>query len=158
MTIEDLLLEAMTTSGCVVLPSDGVPQVPAPLPSDLAAFYALCGGAALFQGSEYSLSISGPQELVPASQEVIGEWPLGDVSDSWYVIARDDHREVISIDLSPTGRGRCYDSHHEVHGIAGSSPVVASSFTDLLTRVLRSGGTGAWWLREDFEDLGDAYG
>ena len=45
----------------------------------------------------------------------------------------------------------------ETHGVAGSCPIIATSFTDLLTRLYENKGQRWYWLRPDFVSLGDAY-
>jgi hypothetical protein len=37
------------------------------------------------------------------------------------------------------------------------APIVARSFTDLLSRLLRAEGNHWYWLEPGFEPLGDAY-
>lgn len=53
--------------------------------------------------------------------------------------------------------GRCYDSNWEIHGVAGSCPIIANSFTELLERLVMNNGKHWYWLQDDFTSLGDAY-
>ena len=39
----------------------------------------------------------------------------------------------------------------------GTCPIVASSFTDLIGRLLEAEGRDIYWYEPDFESLGDAY-
>lgn len=120
-------------SDCRALRAAGLPDVAAGhrLPDDLADFYAACGGADLFVGKEVPVRICTPDELVPSNPEIVGEQVPDDITSSWHVVARGGSGEHLSIDLHPGRLGLCYDSFVEVHGVAGSSAVVATSFTDL---------------------------
>jgi hypothetical protein len=147
------------TEGCTVslpaeLPTIGPPHV---LPVDVREFYELCGGATLFEDSDYPLVLVPPDQVVRANPVIIGEACDEDRSASWYIVARDLHRNYITIDCSQERLGRCYDSSFDRHGIAGSCPVVATSFTDLIDRLLSNAGQHWYWLRPGFQSLGDAY-
>jgi glycosyltransferase involved in cell wall biosynthesis len=39
----------------------------------------------------------------------------------------------------------------------GECPVIAKSFTELLNQLVQNNGERWYWLKEDFESLGDAY-
>ncbi|WP_331460411.1 SMI1/KNR4 family protein [Gracilibacillus suaedae] len=43
------------------------------------------------------------------------------------------------------------------HGLVGESQRIATSFTDLLERLIKNKGQYWYWLRSDFISLGDAY-
>jgi hypothetical protein len=146
-------------SDCRALPPAGLPAVEAGhlLPDDLAGFYAECGGADLFLGKDFALRICAPGEFVPSNPEIVGEQVPDDITSSWYIVARGGSGEYISIDLHPDRLGVCYDSFYEVHGVAGSSAVVATSFTDLVRRLLAGDGGHWYWLEPGWESLGDAY-
>jgi hypothetical protein len=146
-------------SDCLVFPTAGLPNVAAGhrLPDDVADFYAECGGADLFVGKEFSVRICTPDRLVPSNLEIVGEQVPDDITSSWYVVARGGSGECLSIDLHPDRLGLCYDSFHEVHGVAGSSPVVARSFTELVRRLLAGDGGHWYWLEPGWSPLGDAY-
>ena len=89
------------------------------LPADLRAFYWGCGGLTL-QASR--MRVVEPGRLVR----------LG--SGSRYLLAEryDREGERVAIDLSPNGRGRCY----EASDLGGC---VAPSFTSFLVRLSREG-------------------
>ncbi|MFD9866729.1 SMI1/KNR4 family protein [Streptomyces niveus] len=130
---------------------------PLALPSDVEEFYALCGGVTLFEGGDYSIRIPAPEDFIPSNLAVIGETGFDDRSDRWFVIGVTDDSEYVSVDLDEARRGQCYDSFHETHGIVGESRIVAKTFTGFLSALLADGGSGWYWLRSDFPDLGDAY-
>ncbi|MDT3443601.1 MULTISPECIES: SMI1/KNR4 family protein [unclassified Pseudofrankia] len=159
MAIAPLVGRASRAVGCRVYPPAGPATPPADLriPEDLAAFYEICGGVDLYANHDYALSIVGPNDLRSANIAILGEDYPGDISSSWYTIGVTPDREYLSIDLSARRNGRCYDSFHEVHGLVGSCPIIASSFTELLERLLESSGGRWYWLDPDFVDLGDAY-
>lgn len=127
------------------------------LPADLMAFYALCDGADLGGGSPYPISISARSQLTDANREVVGEAIAGDRSSDWVIVCRGRTDEYVSLDLNPLRSGRCYDSHSDRHGIAGSCSIVAWTFTDLLQGLVDRVGRRHFWLEDGFEPLGDAY-
>jgi hypothetical protein len=159
MDVSALVATASRSDRCRVHPPAGRPDLPAGvvLPEDLAAFYDLCGGVDLFPDGDYGISIVGPGELLPSNVVIVGEQFDDDPSSSWHIIARTSDREYLSIDLSPDRNGRCYDSFHEIHGIVGSSPVIARNFTELFERLENSRGGHWYWLEPGFDSLGDAY-
>ena len=157
--VAEILHRIRGLAGCKVHPPQGLPDVPQPhaLPDDLRQFYSLCGGLSLLEGAEYPAFISRPKELVPANPVIIGEQVNDDMSASWYIIANDGSGEYLTIDLDPARLGRCYDSFSDRHGVAGSCPIIATSFTDLLERLVANQGRHWYWLEPDFRSLGDAY-
>lgn len=159
MVIRELLARVAAEPNCLVRQPAGMPQVSQDfsLPQDLLEFYELCGGLDLFRGADFGISISSPEELKPSNLVILGESFPEDISHSWFIVAHTVDREHLSIDLSRERAGRCYDSFHETHGIAGSSPVIANSFSELLGRLLDSRGGHWYWLSPEFEELGDAY-
>jgi antitoxin YokJ len=159
----ELLVRISATSGCLVHRAAGFPEVLPEyvIPNDLREFYGLCGGVALFLEADYLVTISAPHELVLSNPAIrrnraidIGEV---DISDSWHVIGRSGEEEYFSIDLAPDRLGRCYDSLPEIHAVAGSSAIIATSFTDLLERFLANHGEHWYWEEPDWDSLGDAY-
>ncbi|MFM2479667.1 SMI1/KNR4 family protein [Celerinatantimonas sp. MCCC 1A17872] len=142
---------------CEVLPSHGLPNISNLLPSDLVEFYKLCGGVKLFKNEEYCVEIVCPEELVLANPVIVGELCPEDISSQWYIIAKGGAEESITIDLAPERLGRCYDSFVDVHAVAGSCSIIALSFHELLERLIINKGKYWYWLRDDFQSLGDAY-
>jgi hypothetical protein len=157
--MKELLDRIAGTTGCRVFPEAGSPTIEQSdrIPGDLNAFYALCGGVEFFAGALFPSRISGPNELVLANPVIIGERVNDDISDSWYIIGRGGGGEMMSIDLNPARAGICYDSFQDVHGVPGSSAIIAVSFTDLLERLLAAHGGHWYWLEPGFTSLGDAY-
>ena len=157
--VNELIGRARAIPDCVVRPVAGMPGLPQgiALPSDLSGFYRACGGMDLCQNSGYPISVAAPGQLIPSNLAVLGETNLGDRSDQWYAIAVTQDREYLSIDLDPARSGRCYDSFHETHGLVGESTVIATSFTDLLSRLIANAGRHWYWLEAGFRSLGDAY-
>ena len=145
-------------AACTVLAPQGVPSVRAGnlLPDDLKSFYESCGGVVLFRDKDYGISVVPPPKLRLANPVVVGELCEEDISSSWYVVAESGD-QLISIDLDPGRLGRCYDSFYECHGVAGSCPIIAFSFAELLERLYGARGEYWFWLRSDFVSLGDAY-
>jgi hypothetical protein len=89
------------------------------LPADLRAFYWGCGGLTL---QRIRVRVVEPSRLAPLDP------------GSRYLLAEryDREGERVAIDLSPAGRGRCYDA-------SGRGDCVAPSFTSFLVRLSRDG-------------------
>lgn len=127
------------------------------LPGDLEEFYEVCAGMRLLRSSSYSMEIVGPAQLTRANPEIVGEECPEDISDSWYIVARGGGQEAISIDCHFDRCGRCYDSFWDRHAIRGECAIVATSFTELLERLI-SGKGGYWyWLDDHSSKYADAY-
>lgn len=157
----DLLLGLINKDNrCVVIPSIGdLPMLPISTlkyPDDLLYFYSKCNGVRLFcdGGGLISFHILSKHEILQSNQIIIGEPCDDDISSSWYLIGKTDNNDYLSIDLSFERNGRCYDSNYEIHGVAGSCPIIALSFTELLTELYNSGGNDIYWKNKDY---GDAY-
>ena len=104
-------------------------------------------------------SSSPPEQVRPANQVLGLDSGDGDISDAWCIIADtgEGSSDYLTIDFDPARLGRCYDSFHETHGLVGDTPIIARSFGELLQRLLDNRGGYPYWLRDDFESMGDAY-
>jgi hypothetical protein len=160
MNIDTLVSRIRVTQGCKVHDPIGLPMLSGKnvLPDDLKMFYTLCGGMSLFEDRAYPLSIVPPNRFVLANPIIIGEIVEDDISATWHIIGDDANGDYITIDVSAERPGRCYDSFNDCHGVAGSCPIIATSFTDLVSRLYENRGQYWYWLRPDFVSLGDAYG
>lgn len=128
---------------------------------------ALCGGATLYDRSEYAVDIVGPQEFILANPaiflDVFGKPSEMDmrkkenISWSWYIVGKGNSGEYIVIDLDEARLGRCYYSFWDRHAMKGYSPIIAVSFTDLLQRLIENKGERWYWEQPGFKSLGDAY-
>jgi hypothetical protein len=89
------------------------------LPADLRAFYRVCGGLTL---QKIRMRVVEPSRVVPLDAR------------SRYLLAEryDREGERVAIDLSPDGRGRCYEA-------SGRGDCVAPSFTSFVARLSRDG-------------------
>jgi hypothetical protein len=159
VVIRELVDRAARSADCVLHGPAGRPVVPPglKLPDDLRQFYDLCGGIDLFVGSDYGISIVSPKLLLPTNHVILGKEFPDDITHSWFTIGATLDREYLSIDLAQERCGRSYGSFHEIHGIAGSSPIIANSFAELFERLINSRGGHWFWLDPDFADYGDAY-
>ncbi len=157
--MRQLVTKLKTLTNCAVYVSVGLPRIKGEheLPADLKEFYELCGGAMLFEGSNYPVHLMSPNDFVLANPVIIDESGEGDISADWYIVAQGDSEEYVTIDLNKKRLGRCYDSFWDRHGVAGDCPIIAGSFTELLKRLLDQKGQRHYWLRDDFEPYGDAY-
>ncbi|MNB78659.1 Antitoxin YokJ [compost metagenome] len=156
--LETIINQILSYSNCKIHPPIGLPAPGShELPGDVRLFYERCGELILFEGEDYSCQIVSPLEFVLSNPVIVGELVEEDISSHWYIIGHDGNDDYISIDLHPDRLGRCYDSFWDRHGLVGDCPVIAESFTDLLHRLVQNNGERWYWLREDFESLGDAY-
>ena len=165
MDIASIVETILQTPDCIVHPPAGIPTVRNGhvLPDDLRRFFYLCGGVDLYTEMPFSLSIVPPPKLVLANPVIIHAWseeelrrdePM-DISWSWYIIGEGANKQYITIDLSNERLGYCYDSYWELH--AGHSLIIATSFTDLLYRLLTNWGQHWYWLEPGFKPLGSPY-
>jgi antitoxin YokJ len=164
--IEELIKAVSEDKDCVVLPATGIPNSPLPplaLPEDLLRFYQMCGGVVLFPQKPYSFQIVPPTEMLPANPILKGEFYRehksefdADISSAWFLIARGkDWMECITIDLSDSRRGYCYDSFWDVYATPDSK-VVAKTFTELLENLYQGKGLEFYWQANSF-NIGTAY-
>lgn len=159
MTVRELLEKIRNDPECEVLPPAGIPECAenCRLPDDIREFYGLCGGVVLFPSSEYHFEIAAPGEFQLANPVIVGELCPEDISSQWYIVACNLEEDYLTVDLSEKRNGRCYDSFWDRHGVAGECPVIAKSFTELLSRLYENRGGCLYWLEDDFASLGDAY-
>lgn len=159
MDISVLISEIARTPDCRVFKKEGMPEIDRgyQLPEDLKEFYETCGGAALYESADYPIYIVKPNKFEKANPVIIGEPCDDDISSDWFIICTDGKGEHLTIDLSEERKGKCYDSFFDRHGVVGESQVIATSFTDLIQRLLENRGRHWYWLQDDFESLGDAY-
>ncbi|WP_114381027.1 SMI1/KNR4 family protein [Paenibacillus prosopidis] len=157
--IEELLRQIASLPNCRVSPPTGLPRTDEGynLPPDLKRFYELCGGVMLFENKDYNCQIVPPNEFTLSNPVIVGEHVEGDISSHWFIVVHDGNGDYISIDLHQKRLGKCYDSFWDRHGVVGECPVIARSFTELLNQLVQNNGERWYWLKEDFESLGDAY-
>ncbi|MBG9452538.1 hypothetical protein ABE61_00115 [Lysinibacillus sphaericus] len=134
------------------------------LPEDLNYFFSNYDSLYIFVDKPYGLKIVSSNEFIPTSKrlypedDVIWEELEGDVSNEWYLIAESEQiNQYISIDMSKSHFGYCYDSFLDTHATQGDSQIIAKSFTELLERLYASKGENWFWLTENFKSYGDAY-
>lgn len=132
------------------------------LPGDLQLFFSQHASLRLGGKRQRRLHILPLVQWRRSNQAVLGETVESDRSHHWWTLAQDDMGEYVSIDLSPERFGWCIDSFHELHGVAGSSPVLAHTFSALIAQCLHSlampGDEGPmFWLRDGHVPLADAY-
>lgn len=166
MSLESLLTKIRVTPDCRLLAPAGLPLLGKShsLPDDVREFYQLCGGVHMAEDTQYPIAIIPPTSCIPANPVLLGEVAElaqqaqgDDISWTWYIIADCGNGDYVTIDFDQERLGRCYDSFHETYGLVGETPIIAFSFTELLTRFYESRGQRWYWLRPDFIPLGDAY-
>ncbi|TFZ44961.1 SMI1/KNR4 family protein [Stenotrophomonas maltophilia] len=158
--IEELIgMIRSSSSHAIRSPAVALPVLEGPLayPADMQHFYRECGGALLYANDPevISYNLLPPEDIRQANEVIAGERCEDDLSATWHVVARSDNGDYISIDLSLHQRGCCYDSNHEIHGVAGSCPIIAGSFTELIGKLLSCGAGQPYWAALDCRDAYD---
>jgi hypothetical protein len=158
MHLKKIMEKLQKTPDCFLLSPTDLPSIPREytLPLDLEVFYRKCGGAVLFESSAYGITIVPPQKFVRANPVIRSEEGRDDISYHWFIIA-ESGEQYITIDLNESRRGRCYDSFWDRHAFAGSCPIIAKSFSELLMSLLDAKGEHWYWLKNGFVPFGDAY-
>ena len=166
MNLKDLLEKIRNSPVCTVMPPIAASTLPLDLPADLSEFFNTCGGIELFPGSsKHPYRILGPAEFKKANplifteelaKEIANQQP-DDITNECYVVAEDHNGDYIVIDLSDSGKGKCYDAFHENYGIVGEMPVIALNFTELLQKLFEARGQVIYWLEPSAQTYGDAY-
>jgi hypothetical protein len=167
MKIEELIRIMSSDPDCRLLPAKDLPPPPPnprSFPNYLITFYRLCGGMVLFPARSFGFQIVPQEEMKPATPLLKGDFYLehkedfdSDISSGWYLIARGTNSmECVTIDLSESRRGYCYDSFWDVYATPDSK-IVAKSFTELVERLYQAKGNAVYWADNSF-DYGTAYG
>lgn len=159
--IASLIAQIGSTPDCSLMPATGLPSLPSglDLPPDLRQFYELCGGCVIYgrRIRPAPARIVGPQELQRIDLTICGDTISPGPFQFWFAIADVADGNYIAIDLHPHHRGKCYDCFHETFTIPGYVNIIASSFADLLSRLLRHTEDSSFWLEDDFQALGEAF-
>jgi hypothetical protein len=160
-SIRSILDEIRRTPNCEFSPSRGLPALPGGLvlPADLREFYELAGGAILFSERVCPgrVRIVDPDEVQRIDLAITGDQLATGPFEWWFAIADVMDGNYIAIDLNPERAGLCYDAFHETFAMPGYVNVIASSFSDLLRRLLDHKEDSTYWLQECFKPLGEAF-
>jgi hypothetical protein len=156
------LLDAIReTPGCSIRPPSGLPSLPngVLLPADLREFFESTGGAVLFSDRVCPgpVRIVGPDEVQRIDLAITGDRFASGPLSWWFAIADVVDGNYVAIDLNPEHMGLCYDAFHETFATPGYVSVIASSFTDLLIRLLEHKEDSTYWLQDGFQPLGEAF-
>ncbi|HLL80277.1 MAG TPA: SMI1/KNR4 family protein [Ktedonobacteraceae bacterium] len=166
MSLQDLLIRISNTPDCEIFPATGLPKIQPQhtLPEDVRNFYTLCGGVKLYETQSKRIRILPPERVELANPILMRgltseqyATSAEDISWSWYLIAEDYGGNYVTIDFSQERLGRCYDSFFDRHAMPGYCPVIASSFTEFLTRLFENQEEYPYWNLPSFSALGDAY-
>lgn len=156
-----LLDELGRTPDCLISSPHGLPSLPdgLALPTDLREFYELAGGAVLFSERicPGRVRIVGPDEVQRIDLAITGDQFATGPFKWWFAVADVMDGNYIAIDLNPERNGLCYDAFHETFAMPGYVNVIASSFSDLLRRLLDHKEDSTYWLHEGFKPLGEAF-
>ena len=157
VTIDDILKKICENPECKIITHDSALSFDNVLPKDLLLYFEKYNEILFYPQSEYPIKIVGFTDLHPANPIIVGETIEDDITNSWYIIGYGENSQYITIDLSPDRFGWCYDSNWDRHGVPGSNPIIAHSFTELLYHTYKAKGKNYYWITNEFESKGDAY-
>ncbi len=164
MSLKKILEKIDRDNSCNLIKKKVERELPNNLPGDLLEFYSDYDGIDFFKEEEYGISVVGFEHFKTTNSvlfppdDIIWEELKEDISQNWYLIASSEElSQYISIDLSITNKGKCYDSFLETHATPGDSPVISKSFTELLEKIYAAKGKNWFWLEPNFQSYGDAY-
>lgn len=137
------------------------------LPNDLIEFYRLCGGLVyeIDEGLEIEIlpldkvSVAYPlyfDETIIEEEKKKGLFGYH-AFYQWYVVANCGDGYYLCMDLHPDRKGKCYEGNWQTFAMRDHSPIVANSFTELLSNILHYTNEDFFWLEDQFKSLGDAY-
>jgi hypothetical protein len=133
------------------------------LPDDLLHFYQLTDGAYLYGSDEYGdfhrdgrwwqWQILPLDSVRPVADRFVSAYrPLWERARHWLAVVDVLDSNYLAISTEPGHAGEAIDCFHETVGMPGYNRIVARSFTELLTELLRS--PEAFWLSGDRPDYG----
>lgn len=159
-SINDIVNSIVNNYKATLLPSHGLPNIPEDLalPNDLRDFYNFCGGIVISPPESTELSILQINDFERANPKILGLDGTEDKSFNWFTLA-EYGGEYVTIDLNKNTLGRCYDSFWDRHAIRGSCRIIARSFTEFLSLILKNSETNTpiYWEGSSYFSLGDAY-
>jgi hypothetical protein len=137
------IVDLIENSDCTTAPSTGSPSNL--VPDDLADFYKHYSSAVFYPKAQYSFTIQAP-ELERSDFVVMNEDLEDPDSANWYALVKCED-QIISIDLTPGPQfGYCYDSFWDSYPTADESTLIAKSFTELVEKIIKSGGKNLFWI------------
>lgn len=137
------IVDLIANSDCLTVPSTGFPKKS--IPDDLADFYKNYSSAIFYPRARYSFTVQPPE--LERSDFVVMKEDLEDPdSANWYALVRCED-QIISIDLTQGPQfGYCYDSFWDSYPTADESTLIAKSFTELVEKIIASGGKNLFWI------------
>ncbi len=171
MDIQSLVLRFRRSRKWIFSEPSGLPQLShdprAPnvsIPEEVLRFYELCGGLETDPDwdSDVAYAIVPPNDFKWAIARIVGRYPeqfdalRNNRAWYWYVIGAWSTEEYFVIDLASERYGRCYYTTFYTFAQPGRTPIVATSFQDLLKRIYEAAARHRpyYWRHAR---LGDAY-
>lgn len=151
--IHTLIQKIINNPDCHIIPPLKNYQTKLNLPNDLKEFYQYCNGVELFFERDYGYKILGIDEIKRTDLSIFGELLFDEPSIYWYNIAENDNGDYICIDLSNKNHGICYDAFYETYGLIDDMPIIANSFSDLLSRLYQNNGNYPYWQNITFKEI-----
>lgn len=165
-SINAILDEAVRRGTWELSPPCGIPvfekdlAIELTLPNDVIEFYTRCGGLIANKDGVCGswMRIVSPAEFQRIDSVIMGgEMFATGPFQFWYAIADVEDGNYLAIDVGKDFNGKCIDAFHETFAMPGYVNVVASSFADLLLRILNHPEDSAFFLQDDFVPLGEAF-
>lgn len=160
--IDAILDKLADDDTCVMSAPCGLPEVADGLllPADVVRVYERTGGMVLHKDGCCGswARIVSPSEFDRIDSVVLG----GEMFETgpfkyWHAIVDVQDGNYLAIDIGPHHAGKCLDCFHETFAMPGYVSVVASSFTNLLLRMMNHNEDSAFWLQDEFEALGEGF-
>ncbi len=161
MNVKELIDNIRNNSNFKIKPACGYPKIKEGhiLPDDVKEFYGICGGIECYiNDGGFPINILSPNKFTQANKLLLGNEYEDDISSSWYVIVDAEDGNYISIDCNCRRLGKCYESFEYSHASVGNCPVIALSFTELLSNIFEYKDDYFFWKdNPNFIAHGDAY-
>jgi hypothetical protein len=126
------------------------------LPEDLVRFYTQCNGAYLFEKPDSPYFILPIERLRRTRVDIYGEDEDRWGPATWYSVCDVQDGNIVAIDTRTVRGETCWfiDCFHETFLERGYCKIIALSFTEFLSRALKSQSPHFWLA--DFKGYGDA--
>ena len=135
------------------------------LPNDLLRFYRHMNGSYLHATDKYAGTFLrnrrwwrwrilpiGDLKTIPEHGFMYRESPLYLLSKNWIALVDVGESDCLAVNVDPSARGEIIDCFHETVGEPGQNTVIARTFTELLTSLLKS--SEPFWLQKGHPEYG----
>lgn len=106
-------------------------------------------------GKKYKIKILSLSEIesVRDCGYIDDEAPYYEISKKWWQIVHDGNSNYYAIDTTDEGKNRILDIHHEEVGYQECHAIIASSYSNLLQKMIKYNGED-WFNVENWKEIG----